>query len=644
MKVYREDQKTLQGRIDVLFWAVVAAFIVLASSFWYVQVVQAEKYRDLSDANALRDVTVRAQRGLILDRKGRVLAENQPSHTLVLMRNELSQSTRRDASHLPRLVRFVATVLGLSEAEVTRRIEKGRATPVNTPLTIAEDLSIPQVASIEAGKLTFPALSVESTASRNYPNGTIAAHVLGYMGEASAEELKRRPELRMGDLVGRRGVELVYDAELRGKDGAKFIVVDSHGRVKEEYDKLSREPQRGQNIYLTIDLDLQRKAEQYFMENEMVGSCVVLDPRNGEVLALVSSPAYDPNVYSKRFTSTVWKTILSNPFRIEVNRAIQGLYSPGSVFKIVMGMAGLELGVIDESTKFHCSGSETFYGRRFRCWNQNGHGAVNLEEAIKVSCDVFFYNLGAKLGVNRIADYSHLLTFGEQTTIDLEGEKPGLVPSESWARDKQKRKWYPSETISVAIGQGPLLVTPLQVANMMAAIANGGSVYQPHVLHQRQVNDAAGKAQTLTVAPRLLHKIHLDPQALSAVRTGLWRVVNEAGGTGAKARVEGIDVAGKTGTVQVVAQEGWVRADDLPFKFRDHAWFASYAPKDNAELVVVIFVEHGGHGGSDAAPLARILYETVFADRLHGGGGRIASPQARVTEPQPVAPPPGAAR
>jgi penicillin-binding protein 2 len=464
------------------------------------------------------------------------------------------------------------------------------------------------------------------------------------MGEASAEELKRRPELRMGDLVGRRGVELVYDAELRGKDGAKFIVVDSHGRVKEEYDKLSREPQRGQNIYLTIDLDLQRKAEQYFMENEMVGSCVVLDPRNGEVLALVSSPAYDPNVYSKRFTSTVWKTILSNPFRIEVNRAIQGLYSPGSVFKIVMGMAGLELGVIDESTKFHCSGSETFYGRRFRCWNQNGHGAVNLEEAIKVSCDVFFYNLGAKLGVNRIADYSHLLTFGEQTTIDLEGEKPGLVPSESWARDKQKRKWYPSETISVAIGQGPLLVTPLQVANMMAAIANGGSVYQPHVLHQRQVNDAAGKAQTLTVAPRLLHKIHLDPQALSAVRTGLWRVVNEAGGTGAKARVEGIDVAGKTGTVQVVAQEGWVRADDLPFKFRDHAWFASYAPKDNAELVVVIFVEHGGHGGSDAAPLARILYETVFADRLHGGGGRIASPQARVTEPQPVAPPPGAAR
>ncbi|MFA6956460.1 MAG: penicillin-binding protein 2 [Thermoanaerobaculia bacterium] len=644
MKVYREDEKTLQGRIDVLFWAVVAAFIVLASSFWYVQVVQAEKYRDLSDANALRDVTVRAQRGLILDRKGRVLAENQPSHTLVLMRNELSQSTRRDETHLPRLVRFVSTVLGLNEAEVTRRIEKGRATPVNLPLTIAEDLSIPQVASIEAGKLTFPALSVESTASRNYPNATIAAHVLGYMGEASAEELKRRPELRMGDLVGRRGVELVYDTELRGKDGAKFIVVDSHGRVKEEYDKLSREPQRGQNIYLTIDLDLQRKAEQYFMENEMVGSCVVLDPRNGEVLALVSSPAYDPNIYSKRFTSTVWKTILSNPFRIEVNRAIQGLYSPGSVFKIVMGMAGLELGVIDESTQFHCAGSESFYGRRFRCWNKNGHGSVNLEEAIKVSCDVFFYNLGAKLGVNRIADYSHLLTFGEQTTIDLEGEKPGLVPSESWARDKQKRKWYPSETISVAIGQGPLLVTPLQVANMMAAIANGGSVYQPHVLHQRQVNDAAGKPQTLTVAPRLLHKIHLDPQALSAVRTGLWRVVNEAGGTGAKARVEGIDVAGKTGTVQVVAQEGWVRADDLPFKFRDHAWFASYAPKENAELVVVIFVEHGGHGGSDAAPLARILYETVFADRLHGGGGRITSPQARATAPQPVGPPPGTAR
>ena len=635
MKVYREDQKTLQERIDVVVWAVVAAFLVLASSFWYVQVTQAEKYRDLADANALRDVTVRAQRGLILDRKGRVLAENQPSHTLVLRRNDLSQGMRRDATHLPRLSRFVATVLALSESEVKRRIDKGRSAPVNQPLTIAEDLTIPQVAAIEAGKLTFPALSVESTASRSYPNGTIGAHVLGYMSEATAPELKRRPELKMGDLVGRRGVELVYDTELRGSDGAKFIVVDSHGRVKEEYDKLSLEPQRGQNIYLTIDLDLQRKAEQYFIENEMVGSCVVLDPRNGEVLVLVSSPAYDPNVFSKRFTSTVWKTILSNPFRIEVNRSIQGLYSPGSVFKIVMGMAGLEAGVIDETTTFHCSGSESFYGRRFRCWNRHGHGSVNLEEAIKVSCDVFFYNLGSKLGVNRIADYSHLLTYGELTTIDLEGEKPGLVPSESWARDIQKRKWYPSETISVAIGQGPLLVTPLQVANMMASIANGGAVYQPHVLRQRQVNDEAGRPQTLTVPPKLLHQTKLRPNALKAVRNGLWRVVNESGGTGSRARVDGIDVAGKTGTVQVVAQEGWVRAEDLPFKFRDHAWFAAYAPKENAELVVVIFIEHGGHGGSDAAPLARTHFETVFADRIDGGRARTPSSPSR--RPAPVA-------
>lgn len=644
MKVYREDQKTLQGRIDTVLWSVIGAFVVLATSFWYVQVVQAEKYRDLSEANALRNVTVRAQRGLILDRKGRVLAENQPSHTLVLMRNELSKVTRRDAAHLPRLVRFVSAVLGISETEVNRRIEKGKAAPPSQPLTIAEDLTIPQVASIEAGKLTFPALSVESTASRNYPNGTIAAHVLGYMGEATAVELKRRSELRMGDLVGRRGVELVYDTELRGKDGTKLIVVDSHGRVKAEYDKLRREPQRGQNIYLTIDLDLQRKAEQYFIDNEMVGSCVVLDPRNGEVLALVSSPAYDPNVYSKRFTTAVWKTILSNPFRIEVNRSIQGLYSPGSVFKIVMGMAGLELGVINESTTFHCSGSEAFHGRRFRCWNRNGHGSVNLEQAIKVSCDVFFYNLGSRLGVNRIADYSHLLTYGEQTTIDLEGEKPGLVPSEAWAREKQKRKWYPSETISVSIGQGPLLVTPLQVANMMAAIANGGRVYQPHVLRQRQVSDESGKSQTLTVPPRIIHQIELGPQALGAVRNGLWRVVNEAGGTGGRARVEGLDVAGKTGTVQVIAQEGWVRAEDLPFKFRDHAWFASFAPKENAELVVVVFVEHGGHGSSDAAPLARILYETFFSDRIYGGQAHTPSSAAAMPATTQVAAPAGEGR
>ncbi|MCU1349903.1 MAG: penicillin-binding protein 2, partial [Acidobacteria bacterium] len=344
---------------------------------------------------------------------------------------------------------------------------------------------------------------------------------------------------------------------------------------------------------------------------------VALDPRNGEVLAMVSSPAFNPNVYSKRFTPEVWKTIVSNPFKIELNRTIQGTYSPGSVFKAVMSMAGLSEHVIDTGTSFYCSGSGVFFGRRFRCYNKNGHGDVTVANALKVSCDIFFYNTGARLGVDRIARYAHNLTFGEVSHIDIDGEKPGLVPSTEWAEKKQHRKWYPSETISVAIGQGPLIVTPLQVANMMAAIANGGVVYQPHVVKLIEHTVPNSKEpQRLELKGKVLHRVTLDQKALDAVRLGLWKVVNEQGGTGGNARITGLDVCGKTGTVQVIAQHGWVKTEGLPFKNKDHAWFASFAPRENPQMVVVVFVEHGGHGGADAAPLAKLLYEARFQTQL----------------------------
>ncbi|HWS70651.1 MAG TPA: penicillin-binding transpeptidase domain-containing protein, partial [Thermoanaerobaculia bacterium] len=390
-----------------------------------------------------------------------------------------------------------------------------------------------------------------------------------------------------------------------------------HGRRLDEYRSARKEALAGDNVYLTLDFELQRRAEQYFIENEMVGAAVALDPRNGEVLAMVSSPAFNPNVYSKRFTPDVWKTIVSNPFKIELNRAIQGTYSPGSVFKAVMAMAGLSEHAIDTGTSFYCGGSAVFFGRRFRCYNKNGHGDVTVANALKVSCDIFFYNTGARLGVDKISQYAHGLTFGELSHIDIDGEKPGLVPSTKWANEKQHRKWYPSETISVAIGQGPLIVTPLQVANMMAAIANGGVVYQPHVVKLIE-HTVAGSAQPqrLQLEGKVLHKVTLDPKALNAVRLGLWKVVNEQGGTGGNARITGLDVSGKTGTVQVIAQHGWVKTEGLPFKNKDHAWFASFAPRDNPQMVVVVFVEHGGHGGADAAPLAKLLYEARFQREL----------------------------
>jgi penicillin-binding protein 2 len=618
MRVYRDDQKFLTFRINALLWAIVGVFVFLAGSFWFVQGVQAEKYRNLSESNALREVVTPAKRGLIYDRTGqKILADNQPAYLLSLDRLILRPIVKGDASHRGRLVTFLSSVLAVLPAEIEARFEKSKTVPVAHPFTLAEDLTMPQVAAIQAQSVSFPELNVEPVQRRNYPYGIMAAHVMGFIGEVSEKELGKRKELRQGDLIGKRGVELLYDEYLRGRDGAQYWEYDSHGRRLAEFRPARKDPIPGDNVYTTLDFDLQRRAEQYFIQNEFVGSVVALDPRNGEVLAMVSSPAFNPNMYSKRFTPEVYKTIVSNPFKIELNRAIQGLYSPGSVFKTVMAVAGLSDGALEPGTSFSCGGSAVFFGRRFRCWQKNGHGEISVANALKVSCDIFFYNTGARLGVDKISEYAHNLTFGEISHIDLDGEKAGIVPSTQWAQQRQHRKWYPSETISVAIGQGPLIVTPLQVANMMAAIANGGTVYQPHVVRFIDRVQPDGELKRFRVEPRVLHKIRISPEALKTVKLGLWKVVNEEGGTGGNARVAGLNIAGKTGTVQVIAQSGWFSTAGMPFMSRDHAWFASYAPNDNPQMVVVVFVEHAGtHGGVDSAPLAKLLYESRFQQQI----------------------------
>ena len=659
MRVYRDDQKFLTFRINALLWGIVAVFIFLAGAFWFVQSVQAEKWRNLSEANALREVITPAKRGLILDRTGqKILADNQPAYTLTVDRVVMKPLVKGDPTHRVKLVNFLAQVLGIPPAEVEARFEKqGKLVLFTRPMPVAEDLTMPQVASVQAQAVAFPELNVEPVQRRSYPYGTMAAHMLGFIGEVNEKDLVVHKELRQGDLIGKRGVEMMYDEYLRGADGAQYWEYDSHGRRLAEYRPARKEPVAGDNVWLTIDFDLQRRAEQYFIENEFVGSAVALDPRNGEVLAMVSSPAFNPNVYSKRFTPDVWKTIASNPFKVELNRAIQGLYSPGSVFKAVMAMAGLSDGAIDPSTTFTCGGSAVFFGRRFRCYKREGHGTLAVSNALKVSCDIFFYNTGARLGVDKIAEYAHQLTFGEISKIDLDGEKAGLVPSTRWANEKQHRKWYPSETISVAIGQGPLIVTPLQVANMMASIANGGTVYRPHVVKMIEKVEPNGRVQRLQVASEVLHRIpNLSTPALKVVKAGLWKVVNEEGGTGGNARVTGLNIAGKTGTVQVVAQHGWIKAEGMAFRERDHAWFASYAPgapDDTPQMVVVVFVEHGGHGGTDAAPLARLLYESRFRAQMQNARLDLNNPDtlraikegdAPIPGQQPKAPPiaPGA--
>lgn len=628
MRVYRDDQKFLQFRINFVLWGSVAVFVFLAGSFWFVQGVQAEKYRGLSEANALREIEIPAKRGLIMDRNAKILADNQPAYSLEIDRVVMKPLIKADKDHKAKLFAFLSQILGVPEPEVAARFDKEAAkVPHTRPFAIAEDLSMTQVATIEAQSLAFPELHVTPVQRRNYPYATMAAHVMGFIGEVGDKELAQHKELEQGDLIGKRGVELMYDNYLRGRDGAEYWEYDADGRRLSEYSAARRDPVPGDNIYLTVDFELQRRAEQYFAENEMVGSAIALDPRNGEVLAMVSSPAYNPNVYSKRFSPDVYKTITSNPFKIELNRAIQGLYSPGSVFKVVMAIAGLSDGVVNPHTTFSCGGSGVFRGRRFRCWKREGHGAVDVDRAMKVSCDIYFYTTGDRLGVDKINKYSRQLTFGEISHIDLDGERAGLVPSTEWARTKQKRKWYPSETISVSIGQGPLIVTPLQVANMTAAVANGGKVFQPHVVKWVDRVQPDGRYKRFRVPSKVIHEIKLDAPALKAVRDGLWKVVNEEGGTGGNARVAGLDISGKTGTVQVIAQHGWVKSESLPFKFRDHAWFASFAPLNNPQMVVVVFVEHGGHGGSDAAPLAKLLYEARFKDKVMDANLDLSNPE-----------------
>jgi penicillin-binding protein 2 len=631
MRVYRDDQKFLQFRINAVLWGIVAIFVFLAGSFWFVQGVQAEKYRGLSEANALREIEIPAKRGLIMDRTGKILADNQPAYTLQIDRVVMKPLVKADKGRRQKVEQFLSRVLELPLPEVTARWDKESAKHTSTqPFPIAEELTMSQVAKIQAQSIAFPEVNVLPVQRRNYPYGTMAAHVLGFIGEVGDKELAQNAQLEQGDLIGKRGVELMYDQYLRGKDGAEFWEYDADGRRLSEYAPARQHPIPGDNIYMTLDFELQRRAEQYFVENEMVGAAVALDPRNGEVLAMVSSPAFNPNVYSKRFTPEVWKTITSNPFKIELNRAIQGLYSPGSVFKVVMAIAGLSDGVVGPDTQFGCGGSGVFFGRRFRCWKKEGHGSVGVEKSLMVSCDIYYYQTGARLGVDKIKEYANRLTFGEISHIDLDGERAGLVPSTKWRAEhpvKGDKKWYPAETISVAIGQGPLIVTPLQVANMTAAVANGGNVFQPHVVRYVDRVQKDGSYKRHRVPSKIIHKVELAPNALKAVRDGMWQVVNAQGGTGGNARVEGLDVSGKTGSVQVIAYAGRVKATALPFKFRDHAWFAAFAPRDNPQMVVVVFVEHGGAGGADAAPLAKLMFESRFRNNVSGSRLDLSNPE-----------------
>ncbi|HZF11772.1 MAG TPA: penicillin-binding protein 2 [Thermoanaerobaculia bacterium] len=594
MKVVREHREDLVQRVRLMSRLVTVVLVLIGAGFWFVQMVQGDYYRELAENNRLRKLPIAAPRGLIFDRHGRLLVENIPSYNLMIDRSR--------SGDVKKALDFVADVLGKPRDDLQALLQRYRGVPVFKPVLVGENLTLAQVSRIGAFGLEFPEFEVEVQHLRLYRHGGQTAHILGYLGEVTAEEVESSEgALTPGDPVGKKGMEKTYDARLRGKDGERVVVVDSRGELLREYGQQPAVP--GKNLTLTLDLDLQQEAARLLDGPEKVGAIVALDPRNGEILALVSSPSFNSNLFARRLAVDEWQALLDAPNNPLQDRALQNAYSPGSTFKIIMATAGLTEHVISEHDSVFCPGSTVIYGHPFRCWRKEGHGTVDVHEALAHSCDVFFYHLGQKLGIERIAKYARLFGLGSPTGIDLQGEKRGLVPDPAWSLKYRKIPWYPGETISVAIGQGPVLLTPLQMAMMTAIVANGGKKVVPHLL-----KDDPDLPEPERVA--------LDPKALDAVRRGLWAVVNEPGGTAYNSvRVPNMDIAGKTGSVQVIAQAQRTKNESLPFKYRDHGWFTSFAPLSDPRIVLVVFAEHGG-GSHGAMPLAHELYEKYFATDL----------------------------
>ena len=591
----RENRRELNRRIEVARVLVGAVFALLAVSYWYVQIARGEYYFGLSENNRLRSVKVTAPRGFIFDRNGVALVENEPAYNLQLY--------RRETKDLPGSEAFAVGVLKLPLEQVRARVERALRNPEFEAVPIAENLGIEEVAAVEARAPEHPEFAVAVSQRRLYPHGVVASHAMGYLAEATADQIKAAPGgYTLGDWIGQKGIEATYETLLMGVNGERRVVVDSHGREMAEQSRTPAQP--GKNLFTTIDLGLQRVAEEYFRDR--VGSAVAMDPRTGEILALVSSPSYDPNWFTRRVTGEQWSQLTDDPHHPLLNRAIQNTFSPGSTIKPFLAYGALAAGLVDPQARVFCPGYVDFYGRTFHCHMKQGHGWVNLRDAIKVSCDVYFYTLGRRLGIERIAEIARGFGLGEPTGIDLQFEKGGLVPSEEWALAKRRARWYPSETISVAIGQGPLLVTPIQLARALSGLVENGRLPTPHLFLASQ-DPRTG--ERLRYRAEVRQGPTLEASKAAIVKDGMRAVLNEPGGTAYLSRVETVDAGGKTGTAQVVGRESGLAAEG---NYEDHAWFIGFAPVANPQMVVVVFVENGGHGSSAAAPLAKQLFARRF--------------------------------
>jgi penicillin-binding protein 2 len=597
-----QKMEDFKGRYRCCLLAIGIAFFLLSVQLWYLQTLRGSEFRQISENNCIRIREHPADRGLLLDRNGIVLAQNRPCFEVYLVPEDLKGS--------PEVIGQVAQFLNLNPDEILEKLKSSKRRAPFKPVKIKPDIEWNELALLESNRVHLPGLLVDVNPKRTYNYGTLASHLIGYLGEVDENDLRQSREApyRMGSLIGKYGIEYQWETDLRGIDGGQQIEVDAVGREIRPIRSVESFP--GNNLILTIDLELQKVAEEAFQDKN--GVLIAMDPRNGRILAMVSKPAFDPDLFARNISPEEWKGLVENPFHPLQNKGIQGQYPPGSVFKIITALAGLESGTLTPDTSFNCTGAYFYGNRDFRCWKEGGHGTISLHRAIVESCDIYFYQAGLKIGVDTIARYAKEFGLGRKTGISLPHERSGIVPSSSWKKKKLGVPWYSGETLSFAVGQGYLNVTPIQQVTFMSAVANGGRLYLPQVVER--IEDIYGKVLK-EYAPVETGRAQVSEKFLRFVQEALMGAVNEPHGTGSVSALKGVLVAGKTGTAQVVRMaQDWKKGDALrmPLKFRDHAWFAAYAPFEDPRIAVIVLAEHGGFGAAAAAPIAKQIFEKYF--------------------------------
>lgn len=603
---FHESSFFVRKKIKVYLVLVVSSFLVILMRVWYLQILKGEDFMGKSEQNRVRKISLADYRGEIKDRLGNVIVNVRPSFSLYV--------TPEDADNLSESLEFLSGLIEINKDKLRSDI---RRSPSFKNVLIKRDISRREVAYIEENKMLLPGIRIKIEPIRNYAHKDFASHVLGYLGEVSKSELKisKFSRYELGDMVGKNGLEKIYESQLRGKKGFKEVEVDVSGRELKVLRKFS--PKTGNSLVLTLDSRVQSKLEtlmdEVLGENSVEGSAVVMKVQSGEIIAMVSKPSFDPNSFATGISTKQWSGLVLDEKNPLQNRTIDGQYPPASTYKVVTAYAALAEKIIKPESTIFCPGHFRLGKRDYRCWKKRGHGDMNLHDALVQSCDVYFYTLGHRLGINNLAKYATKLGLGELTGIVLKGEKSGLVPSKQWKKKFKNEPWYPGETISASIGQGYNLVTPLQSARMISTIASGGLLVRPYLV--KRIEDYDGRL-IQEFFPEVIKKIKIEPEVLRNIKEGLRGVVHEAHGTGRRARLKNVIVAGKTGTAQVVAMKDSEEIDpeeETPYSHRDHAWFVAFAPYENPEVAVSVIIEHGGHGGATAAPIAGGILKTYFS-------------------------------